>query len=108
MFIGAMVNDQLVWQPELSAFQVAHADEHKGESEKLDSIKSNQEGFQRRVSNIERLILMQTIRDISGEIRALETRKDSGEWSDIDQRLLDRAENDLADAQRELDQIDDD
>jgi len=110
MFIGSMINDQLVWQSELSAFSVAHASDHQEETQAYKSIQENQEGFKARVDNIERLILRQAMRDISADIRWLEQKRDDPqtEWTDADQRLLDRANEELADTQRELDASDDD
>ena len=109
-FIGSMVTDQIVWQPELIAFETAHAEDHEQETKAFQAIQQNQEGFKARVNNIERLILRQAVRDISADIRALEAKQTAapGTWSDTDQRLLDRARADLDEAQRALDAVDDD
>lgn len=110
MFVGSMINEQLVWQSELLAFGTAHAEDHETETAAFSAIQKNQEGFKKRVGNIERLILRQTMRDVSADIRALEAKQTAtpGTWTETDQRLLDRARQELDEAQEEYDAIGDD
>lgn len=107
MFIGSVLNDHVVWQPELSAFEKAHAAEHEEESKTLNTIQVNQEGFKQRVGNIEKLLLKQTVRDLSADLRELQNRKraEPSEWTDVDQRMLDRTISDLQDAELELEKL---